>query len=165
MMASRLPIGRVPTRLRQRHAERDIRKLADVRNPDTFSHELVEFAKRNNVLLLGSRLLPGSVDVERLRLGFATPTTDNIRRLLGTVGFEPDRVFDVAFASARVRMRVVASVDSLVAKRQDVAHGEFGAAPTKKDVLGYLAAVRMLGARLDSAVGLQLAGMHCQAWT
>jgi hypothetical protein len=165
MAGARMPLKRLPVRLRHGHAFRDVRDLAAITDPDKFVTGLDAFVARNAPLAERSRLHPGLIDGDRLRAGFATPTSDAIKSLLSLVGVEPERVLPEAFRnSPRTRFRVTNLVDAMVARRQEVAHGDMNASVTQADVLSYLTAVHMLGARLDLMVGAQLDSLDCRPW-
>lgn len=164
MMRSALRTKHVPTKLRFRHALADVRELANTLDPDKFVSSFDALFTKNQALLTSKRLRAGDLDGERLRAGFATPSVDAIRGIVSVLGVPPKAVMEEAMPFYRTRVHVINSIDSMVARRQEVAHGDMNAAVTQADVETYVAAVWMLGARLDALVERKLAQWQCRAW-
>jgi hypothetical protein len=157
MVAAGLSVSVLAPYLRQRHAERQVRELAAITDTSKFVALLKALVHDNRPLIESGRLAPGSIDVDKLRYGFATPTPDEIAKLFRMIGLDKAQVLERPFASYRMRTHVIGSISSLVEVRQPLAHGGAGSVSvTSGDVARYAGAVRVFAARLDAAVADRL---------
>jgi len=154
LLISPLPRDRISNQLRYKHGIRGVREVADISNADSFAQSFAGLISQNSALLTSPMVRRQDVDADLLCQDFADPRPDKIFGLFGVLGLSK-REMIAAFGSYRLSQAVVARVGSLVSVRHEIAHGGSLQA-TRGDVVGYMAAVRLLGSRLDLAVDYQV---------
>lgn len=154
LLSSPLPCDRISNQLRYRHGIRGVREVAEISSADSFARSFAGLISKNSALLTSEMVRRQDVDADLLCQDFADPKPDKIFGLFAVLGVSRREML-AAFGSYRLSQAVIARVDSLVSVRHEIAHGGSLQA-TRGDVVGYLAAVRLLGSHLDLAVGNQV---------
>ena len=97
---------------------------------------------------------PRCFDAELHTVGFANPGTGEIESLLGTIGIK-----DVwtRFASIEpTRLIFTSAIDTIVNRRNQIAHGDFGSTVTLDDVRTYVSRAERVAEVIDQIVTLDI---------
>ena len=153
---NRTTIMNLPVALRVRQAVIHLRTLREG-SDDNQKWNVIQKFRSEQLYDEVQQCDPGVLDASLHTKGFASPGSDELARLFSSVGFHA--LWDDVSARPQGTL-LKGTLDALVYRRHDVAHGNMQATITPDDMILYLDEMRRLADRSDVVVGEWLEGVH-----
>lgn len=141
----------LPEIMRLQHSSGSVDDLARTQWNNR-AQKLGEFAQ-NEGWLWGTGTT-GTLDHERLLTWMKTPKSEMVRRLYRLWGIED--IFREITRTPATRVRLTLKLDELVTKRNNIAHGDWHADATPRDITEYRQRVQEFCSRADRRLARQL---------
>ena len=142
---AQVPAAKIPLAIRLRHAQSAIDDLSDT-GWENRASQLAQFAESDAGFWDGGRSAP-QLDHERLLRWMKSPKPKNLVRVYAAWGL-PD-IFDAITRTPHNRQRLWLQLDTLVAKRNNIAHGDIAEQASPSDVRRFRASVTQFCSRSD----------------
>jgi hypothetical protein len=111
--------------------------LRDTKDPDSLAKQMFDFISVEGQLWSTTGPFPTAISIDRFSKGFASPSVDKISSFFGRFGFS-DFKRKLGTKLAGDFLVVTNMVENIVAKRNDIAHGDPSATATPSDLLQML---------------------------
>ncbi len=142
------PVERLPIILRALHAEAHLGPLELTRDRNARAVKIrVMFEAENEIWQPGKPVTQGMLRAATVASQMSNPGSKEVRRFLELIGVNIE-----SYLESRGTPSLLKRIDSLVMKRNSVAHGERTAVATHADIDGYLETLRELAIALTRAV-------------
>jgi hypothetical protein len=112
-------------------------EFKDTKDPETLAKQMFDFLYEDGHLWSESGPFPSAISIDRFSKGFASPSVDKISSFFGRFGFSDFRK-KLGSRLAGDFLVVTNMVENIVAKRNDIAHGDPTATTTPSDLLHML---------------------------
>lgn len=154
-------VEQLPVLLRAVHAEEHLRPLEPVKDRNSRAAKIERlFAQEGDLWTAGSVLQASMMRSSAVCREMANPGSKEIRQFLEFVGVDIGQHLQAAGQQA-----LLSQTNSLVAKRNAIAHGETSAAATPTDIDDYVRLLVDLGREVDQAVALAVQNTCAAATT
>lgn len=150
-----LAVEKVPLVLRALHAERHLAALEPVRDRNARAPRIEQlFATESALWATGTTLSNSMLDARLVCAEMSNPGSTEISQFFRLFGIDVK-----AAMSQRGEIDLLGRINGLIARRNEIAHGEIKASATSKDVDTYLNLTEELSTALDAVMseGLQAA--------
>lgn len=138
----------IPVSIRLRHSQTGVDELADAQW-DRSENLLRRFMQTDSSLWIDGAVV-NNIDHSRLLVWMKTPSPKNLIRAYRAWGI--DDIFSSITRKPTTRQHLWLQIDGLVAKRNNIAHGDLSEEATQSDVRRYSSAVRIFCQRVDRQV-------------
>lgn len=163
LVAANTPVHRLPLMLRAAHAEEHLARLDPIKDRNARAPRIQTLFENEMALWVGGNTLsPEMVRAKTVCGSMDNPGSTQVRHFLEMLGVDIR-----AHLQERGRTSTLSLVDTLVGRRNAIAHGDSSATVTGKDTDDYLAAVGELADEIDDAVSgsvLACSGGNTRPW-
>jgi hypothetical protein len=137
-----------------------IDEIKDTGNPDAISKKIKDLITRDVDIWANELVFFKQLPADRFLHGFSNPKTEEIRRLFSRFGYR-DYVTDIRKLLKANFDFCKNMVDQVVQKRHQIAHGDFVASATPKDIEDMIGLVKLFCQSTDKVVGNWFSKQGC----